>query len=307
MNNIEQIREHFGARLQENVRLATVTTSRVGGAVPCFAVCSSAAELAADVQFLWKIDVPVKVLGSGSNVLVGDGGMDAVILQNKAKKVIFETRENRPVVYAESGATLITVVREAAQKGFDGLVWASTIPGTVGGAVYGNAGAHGGDMSKSLVMAEILHRDKGILSMNAEQMEYSYRSSILKRSPGSAVILSAVLAVTPGSPEDIKAAIKVNAEKRRLSQPTGSCFGSTFKNPVGDHAGRLIEAAGLKGTRIGGVEVSQQHANFLLNDGSGNADDYRRLIELVRQTVLEKFGVKLELEIEMIGKWQDQQ
>ena len=167
-----------------------------------------------------------------------------VILQNKAKKVIFESRNDQSVVKAESGATLITIVREAAQKGFNGLVWASTIPGTLGGAVYGNAGAHDGEISKSLVMAEILHREKGLLSMNAEQMEYSYRSSVLKRSPGSAVILSAVLSVHPGNPEDIKAAIQVNVDKRRLSQPTGPCFGSTFKNPVGDYAGRLIEAAG---------------------------------------------------------------
>jgi UDP-N-acetylmuramate dehydrogenase len=118
-------------------------------------------------------------------VLVGDGGMDAVILQNKAIESHFETREVSRYVYSESGATFNhgSPVK-LAQKGFDGLVWASTNPLYDGGAVYGNAGAHGGDMSKSLVMAEILHREKGLLSMNAEQMEYSYRSSILKRSPG---------------------------------------------------------------------------------------------------------------------------
>jgi UDP-N-acetylmuramate dehydrogenase len=305
MENLELLRQHFGARLQENTRMAGLTTSRVGGPAAAVVSCSSAAELAADVQFLWQHDIPMQVLGSGSNILVSDQGVDRVILQNKAKKVVFETREGQPVVNAESGATLITIVREAAQKGFDGLVWASTIPGTLGGAVYGNAGAHGSDMNHSLVMAENLHRDKGMLSMNAEQMQYAYRSSILKRSPGSAVVLSAVLALQPGDPEAIKAAIQANVDKRRCSQPTGACFGSTFKNPVGDSAGRLIEAAGLKGTRIGGVEISTLHANFMLNDGTGCAQDYRNLVLLAQKAVFEKFGVKLELEIELIGKWQE--
>ena len=302
--NIELLRQYFGSRLQENIRMAGITTARVGGNAPCVVVCSSAAELAADVQYLWQNDIPLQVLGSGSNLLVSDQGVDVVILHNKAKKFVFENLEGQPVVNAESGATLITIVREAAQKGFDGLVWASTIPGTLGGAVYGNAGAHGSDMNHSLVMAEILHREKGMLSMSAEQMQYAYRSSILKRSPGSAVILSAVLALQPGDPDEIKAAIQVNADKRRCTQPSGSCFGSTFKNPAGDSAGRLIEAAGLKGTRIGGVEISTLHANFMINDGTGCAEDYRRLVLLAQQTVFEKFGVKLELEIEMIGKWQ---
>jgi len=302
--NIELLRQYFGSRLQENVRMAGITTARVGGNAPCLVVCSSAAELAADVQYLWQNDIPLQVLGSGSNLLVSDQGVDVVILHNKAKKFVFENLEGQPVVNAESGATLVTIVREAAQKGFDGLVWASTIPGTLGGAVYGNAGAHGSDMNHSLVMAEILHREKGMLSMSAEQMQYAYRSSILKRSPGSAVILSAVLALKPGDPDEIKAAIQVNADKRRCTQPSGSCFGSTFKNPAGDSAGRLIEAAGLKGTRIGGVEISTLHANFMINDGTGCAEDYRGLVLLAQQTVFEKFGIKLELEIEMIGKWQ---
>lgn len=307
LNKIDLIKQHFGTRLQENVRLSNHTTARVGGEARCFVVVNSADELAADVQFLWENDIPMQVLGSGANLLVSDLGIDAVILQNKAKTIIFQSQAGQPVVYAESGTTLITLARAAVLKGFDGLVWASTIPGTLGGAVYGNAGAHGSDMSKSLVMAEILHREKGRLSLTAEQMEYSYRSSVLKRSPGSAVILSAKLAIRQGNPAEIKAAVQANMDKRRLSQPTGACFGSTFKNPEGNSAGRLIETAGLKGFKIGGVEISPIHANFMLNDGSGTAEDYRRMIQLVKETVFEKFGVKLELEIEMIGKWQEQQ
>jgi len=305
MINVDQLRQHFGARLQENVRMSNHTTSRVGGMARGFVVSNSEDELAADVQYLWENDFPMQVLGSGANLLVSDQGIDAVILQNKANTVIFQTHAGQPVVYAESGATLITVVRKAAEKGLDGLVWASTIPGTLGGAVYGNAGAHGSEMSQSLLMAEILHREKGRLSFSAEQMEYSYRSSVLNRSPGSAVILSAKLMLRKGSPDQIKAAIQVNAEKRRISQPTGPCIGSMFKNPEGDKAGRLIEAAGLKGFKIGGVEISPKHANFMMNDGTGTAEDYHHLIQIAQNTVLEKFGVKLELEIEKIGKWQE--
>ena len=302
---IEKLEQYFGSRLQRNIKLSAYTTSRVGGEAGCFIVSNSAEELAADVHFLWDNDIPMQVLGSGANVLVSDQGIDKVILLNKAKAFSFETLGDQFLVNVESGATLSVVAREAAQRGFDGLVWASTVPGTVGGAVYGNAGAHGGDMSRSLIMAEILHREKGRLSLNAEQMEYAYRSSVIKRSPGMAVILSAKLALRPGNPDEIKAVVQANIEKRRLSQPSGACFGSTFKNPAGDSAGRLIEAAGLKGTRIGGVQISPVHANFLINDGTGTAEDYRRLVLLVKQTVFDKFGVKLELEIEMIGKWQD--
>jgi len=307
LNKLDQLQQHFGSRLQENVRLANHTTSRVGGLARCFVVSNTADELSADVQFLWQNDIPLQVLGSGSNVLFSDQGVDSVIIQNKTKTVIFQTHAGKPVVYAESGTTLTTLARKVADKGFDGMVWASTIPGTLGGAVYGNAGAHGSDMSKSLLMAEILHREKGRLSFNAEQMEYSYRSSVLKRSPGTAVILSAKLMLHQGNPDQIKAAIQANIEKRRLTQPSGSCIGSMFRNPEGDSAGRLIEAAGLKGFKIGGVEISPKHANFMINDGTGTAEDYRSLVQLAQNTVFEKFGVKLTLEIEMIGKWQDQQ
>lgn len=302
---IEKLQQHFGSRLQQHVRLSGHTTSRVGGEACGFIVSNSAAELESDARFLWDNDIPMQVLGSGANVLVSDQGIDVVILQNKAKSFTFETLAGQPLIDVESGATLSVVAREAAQRGFDGLVWASTVPGTVGGAVYGNAGAHGGDMSHSLIMAEILHREKGRLSFSADQMEYSYRSSVIKRSPGMAVILSAKLALRPGDPDAIKSAVQANIEKRRLSQPSGACFGSTFKNPVGDSAGRLIETSGLKGTKIGGVQISPVHANFLINDGTGTAEDYRQLIRLVQQTVLKNFGIKLELEIEMIGKWQD--
>jgi len=294
--------DHFGSRLQKDVPLANLTTAKVGGAARFFVVANSADELAADVSFLWSANFPLLVLGSGANMLISDAGLDMVVVHNKAKSIkIDET----PSLTAESGAVLATVARQAGLNGLTGLEWASTIPGTLGGAVYGNAGAHGGEMSKSLVLANILHRTKGLLSLTSEQMGYAYRSSVLKRDPGHAVILSAQLAVQKGDVAVIKAQMEENAAKRKNTQPPGASMGSTFKNPVGAHAGRLIESVGLKGTSIGGAQVSPVHANFLVNNGSATADDYRRLILLVQKTVQEQTGIKLELEIELLGNWQD--
>lgn len=294
--------DHFGSRLQKEVPLANLTTAKVGGAARFFVVANSADELAADVSYLWSANIPLLVLGTGANMLISDAGLDMVVVHNKAKAIIID---ESPSLTAESGAVLATVARQAGLNGLTGLEWASTIPGTLGGAVYGNAGAHGGEMSKSLVLANILHRTKGLLSLTSEQMAYAYRSSALKRDPGNAVILSAQLAVQKGDVAAIKAQMEENASRRKNTQPPGASMGSTFKNPPGDHAGRLIESAGLKGTSIGGVQVSPVHANFLVNDGSATADDYRRLILLVQKTVQERTGIKLELEIELLGNWQD--
>lgn len=300
--NDQVLIDHFCSRLQQDVPLANLTTARVGGKARYFLVAQSAAELADDVSFLWSENIPLFILGNGSNLLISDSGLDAVVIHNKAKAIVVD---DSPSITAESGANLGTIARQAAIHNLTGLEWASTIPGSLGGAVYGNAGAHGGDMSKSLVLANILHRQKGQLSLTGEQMAYGYRSSALKRDPGSAVILSAQLKVTKADAASIKAQMDENSAKRRNSQPPGASMGSMFKNPQGDYAGRLIESAGLKGASIGGVQVSPVHANFMVNNGSATAEDIRRLILLVQKTVQEKTGVHLDLEIELLGKWQD--
>jgi hypothetical protein len=168
---------------------------------------------------------------------------------------------------------------------------------------HDNAGAFGSNTHASLVLVEILHRTKGYLSLTSEEMGYAYRSSALKRQPGEAVILRAFFVVKPGDPALIESTMREFSEHRRASQPTGPSTGSTFKNPPGDFAGRLIEAAGLKGTRIGGVAISELHGNFFINDGTATAQDYYDLIQLVKKTVFEQFSVSLETEIEIIGDW----
>lgn len=299
--------ERFDNRLRKDVPLANLTTAKVGGSARYFISAESAAQLAADVGYLWSENIPFLVLGSGSNILVSDAGIEAVVIHNKAKLIHFDENSATPSLYAESGAILITAARQAAMRGLTGLEWATTIPGTVGGAVYGNAGAHGASMQQNLLLADILHRTKGYLSLNTEQMGYSYRSSALKREPGGAIILSARLVVEKGDTERIKTLLNEFAARRKQTQPPGPSMGSTFKNPAGDSAGRIIDSLGLKGTRVGGVQVSPMHANFFINDGSATARDYRDLILLVQGIVEEKTGTRLELEIEMIGDWKEQE
>lgn len=300
-----KLQNHFGDRLQVNVPLARYTTARVGGPVRWFAASATADQLAADARLLCDLAVPFRVLGNGSNILVSDRGWQGMILYNQAKAITFDLNPAQPILKAETGASLSAVVRAATEQALSGFEWAAGIPGTVGGAVYGNAGARGEGTAQILALAEILHREKGMLSLTSAQMGYQYRLSDLKRTPGQAVILTASFNLQPSTATLVKQKVDEFNLKRRNSQPAGASMGSTFKNPVNDFAGRLIEAAGLKGTKVGGVVVSPVHSNFLINDGSASAEDYHQLISLVRKTVQEKFSVDLDLEIELLGEWQD--
>jgi len=302
--NHNLVLSHFQDRLQTNVSLSSHTTSRVGGMAEYFVEESELNIFQSDIQWCWQNGIPFMILGGGANILVSSNGIDKIVLHNRCSKMEIIDSGDELAVHAESGAAFTAVSRFAAQNALAGLEWACALPGSLGGAAYGNAGAFGSDMSKTLKKAYILQRGSGFQALSAEEMGYSYRSSVLKRDPGNAVILAADLKVQGGNAVEINAIIDSNIAKRKASQPGGASTGSTFKNPVGDHAGRLIEAAGLKGTRIGGVQVSPMHANFLVNDGTGKAEDYYQLIQLIRKSVAEKFGVNLELEIELIGNWQ---
>ncbi|MEJ5202798.1 MAG: UDP-N-acetylmuramate dehydrogenase, partial [Anaerolineales bacterium] len=263
-----KLRAIFGERLQENVRLANYTTARVGGVADGLLVANSSAELVEIGRSLWELSVPFRILGSGSNVLVSDAGFRGVVVLNHARAVKIDARQIPPTVWAESGASLSGIARQAALRCLSGLEWAATIPGTVGGAVYGNAGAHGADMQTSLLMAEILHPQNGIEMWTCERLGYEYRSSVIKRERLPLIILSVTLRLSPGDRDEIRTRMQEYVAKRRRTQPPGASMGSMFKNPPGDFAGRLIEAAGLKGTRIGGAKISPIHANFFINDGN---------------------------------------
>ncbi len=312
---LQSLRNAFGRRLQENVSLKRYTAARIGGKADVLIRVETPVELAEVAKYCWDQAIPFVILGSGSNVLVSDAGVRQVVVLNRAKKVTFETQSRSFKALVESGANLGAMARQAAAKGLSGLEWAAGIPGTVGGAIYGNAGAHGSDMASNLLMANILHlclsnndHQQEILQeeWSAEQFEYSYRSSKIKRQPGQVVVLSASLKLSQSTPEAVKAKMEEYSAMRHSSQPSGASLGSIFKNPAGDFAGRLIEAAGLKGKKLGKVEVSQKHANFFINQDNATASDYADLIRLVQEEVREKFGISLELEIELLGDWTDQ-
>lgn len=300
---LQQLRNKFGSRLQVNTPLAGFTSVRIGGPADALLIASSVSELEEYVSFLWELKVPYLLLGGGSNVLVSDQGVRSVVLVNHANEIRIAAQSEPPTAWAESGASLASLARKAAETGFSGLEWASPIPGSVGGAVYGNAGAHGGEICKCLILAEILHPVDGKLSWNCDQMAFSYRSSRLKDSHTGAIILSAQFKLEKSTSEDVFAKMKDFSNRRRNLQPTGLSIGSIFRNPAGDKAGRLIEAAGLKGKRIGGAVISPVHANFILNDQNATAGEYIELIKLARSEVKTKFGITLQPEFELVGEW----
>jgi UDP-N-acetylmuramate dehydrogenase len=298
---IDLLYAKLGDKVKENVSLAPYTSARIGGPADVLVTAESADELARIIKLLWKLDLDYVMLGGGSNVLVSDKGVRGVVVLNRAKAVRFHNGDE-PSVTAESGVIFSNLSNRCASKGYSGLEWAATVPGTIGGAVYGNAGAFGGDMAGSLTWAELL-TENGREKFTAEQMGYGYRTSILKRAESDAIVLSAELRLTNSTKEEVTVKMEQFGAHRKTTQPPGASMGSMFKNPNGDYAGRLIEESGLKGTRIGNAEISPLHGNFFVNHDNTKASDIFALIQLVQKTVKEKQGVDLELEIELVGEW----
>ncbi len=295
------LRELFGEQVLEHVSLAPYTSARIGGSADALVTVRNVDELAGAVQTCWQHALPFTLLGSGSNVLVSDTGVRGIVILNRAKAVDFRFGM-QPTLRAEAGTVFSNLAHRAAAKGLTGLEWAIAVPGTVGGAVYGNAGAFGGDTAHSLIQAEILS-ESGRAWWPVEKLEYGYRTSVLKRAHGNVVVLTAEFTLQNGDPVEIQSVAEGFTERRKATQPPGASMGSMFKNPPGDFAGRLIEAAGLKGSRIGNAEISPVHGNFFVNVSETKSADIKKLIDLAQKTVFEKFGVRLELEVELVGEW----
>jgi len=299
---IDTLYAKLGDKVKENVSLAPYTSARIGGPADILVTAESDDELARIVKLLRKQEMDYLMLGGGSNVLVSDKGVRGVVVLNRAKGIRFHNG-GEPSVTVESGVVFSNLANRCASKGYAGLEWAATVPGTVGGAVYGNAGAFGGDVAGNLIWAELLLPQNGREKFTVEQMGYGYRTSVLKRGEVKAVVLSAGLRLENSTKEEATVKIEQFSAHRKATQPPGASMGSMFKNPNGDYAGKLIEAAGLKGARIGSAEISPLHGNFFINHGATRAEDIRALIELAQKTVKEKQGVELELEIEFVGEW----
>ncbi|HKJ38529.1 MAG TPA: UDP-N-acetylmuramate dehydrogenase, partial [Anaerolineales bacterium] len=277
---IDVLYAKLGDKVKENVPLAPYTSARIGGPADIFLMADTSAELARIVKLMWKHEISFTMLGGGSNVLVSDKGARGVVILNRAKGVKFVTGD-QPSVKAESGVVFSNLANRCASKGLAGLEWAAAVPGTVGGAVYGNAGAFGGDVSSDLISAELLTME-GRETFTVEQFGYAYRTSVLKRGELNAMVLSAEFALKNSTKEDVTVKIQQFSAHRKTTQPPGASMGSMFKNPEGNYAGKLIEAAGLKGTRIGNAEISPLHGNFFVNHENTKAEDIRALIELVQ-------------------------
>lgn len=295
----------YAARLLRHEPLARYTAARLGGPADWLYVArESNDELAAVIMAAWAQAVPVRVLGGGANVLVSDKGVRGLVVINDVTEITFGEWHDGRNVAASGGAGLTVLARKCQAHGLSGLEWAVSVPGTVGGAVVNNAGAHGGDIAANLVEAVVLDADKGAQMWALTDLGYGYRASRLKARPDRRfVVLLAMFALRPANPADILARMDEFIAYRKQTQPPGASLGSIFKNPPGDYAGRLIEAAGLKGFRFGGAQVSPVHANFFINTGGATASDYDALIRHVQAVVHRKSGVALELEIERIGNW----
>jgi UDP-N-acetylmuramate dehydrogenase len=302
-STLSDLRSTFGDHMQENVPLSSYTAARIGGPADVMVFVHSADELETAADMLWKLEIPFILLGGGSNVLVSDKGVRGVVILNRARQVKFDTQVEPPTVHAESGVTPNDIAQRAARLGLTGFEWAASLPGSLGGALFGNAGAFDGDIAGNLISLELIHRQNGRQVWPVEKMGYGYRTSVLKRDHPPVVILSAKLALSHGDQQTIRAKMEQFSEQRHKTQPQGASMGSMFKNPAGDKAGRLIEAAGLKGTRMGSAEISIHHANYFINHGQTRAEDMNALIDLAKNTVAEKFGIMLELEVELIGEW----
>lgn len=296
-----------------NEPLARHTALRVGGPADLLAVARSLNDLQQSVSLAWELGVPCRVLGAGSNVLVSDSGVQGLVVLNRARTISFRSQQglagqsSSPTVEADGGASLSTVARRCIMRGLAGLEWAATIPGTVGGAVVGNAGAWGGDIASALLRAQILEVSGEVAEWPVDRLQYGYRSSILKKQSSAGerwpVVLRAEFVLRPGDRDALEARVSEMTAQRKASQPAGASCGSVFRNPPGDYAGRLIESAGLKGASQGAAEISPVHANFIVNHGGARATDVRFLIDLARQRVRERFGKELCLEIQLIGRW----
>jgi len=311
MPDRQNLRTAFGGVLKESEPLSRYTSSRIGGPAELLAIAESADQLAEMVRTAWRFGVKTFVMGSGSNILVSDAGIRGLVIVNRAQGLEFREAGDLMTLRAESGALFATLGRQCVQRGWAGLEWAVGIPGTVGGAIYGNAGAHGGETGRHLRMAEILQPDGMVRTWTRDDLAFGYRSSALKRHGAdqtngrvpTSIILAAEFAATRADPQVLQLRADELLARRKRTQPPGASMGSVFKNPPGDHAGRLLEAAGLKNTGIGNAEISGHHANFIINLGNARASDVFALIHLAHEAVKEKFGIDLELEVELVGEW----
>ena len=290
----------MGIPCWESVSMAKYTTMQVGGIAPVVAYVRNVEELITAIREAKNNGVKYTVIGNGSNVVFSDNGFDGlVVVTTEMKKISVEGNQ----IKADCGASLTRLALEAQRASLSGLEFAYGIPGTVGGGVFMNAGAFGGSLS-DVVVSSICYdaKNDSIRKIDREEHEFRYRESIYTQNPNY-IILAVLLELKSGKIEDIVEKMNENIRARKEKQPLEyPSAGSAFKRPVGFYAGELIEKCGLKGYRIGGAEVSEKHAGFIINRGGATAEDVMRLVEHVKTTVFLEYSIVLECEIKYIGE-----
>jgi UDP-N-acetylmuramate dehydrogenase len=300
------IQRRIGVKTSRDEPLARFTTMRVGGPADLFAVAHNLFELRGLVRYARARSIPLFLLGRGSDLVIADAGIRGLTVQVRAEA----TRVDGERFHADAGVPMARAATESQKAGLGGLEYGLAIPGTVGGAVWANAGAHDADTASVLESATVVLADGAEAELPVTELGYAYRHSRFKAAAAAApgdpgeIVLSATFALHRADPTLIKARLDEIRRWRQAHQPLGlPSAGSVFRNPPGDSAGRLIDEAGLKGLRIGGAVVSEKHANFIVNDQRGTASDVRRLAERVRDEIRRRHGVELAFEIEFAGDW----
>lgn len=286
--------------VKENEPLANHTTMKIGGPADLFIEPSSIESIKRTMELINEHHVKWTAIGRGSNLLVSDKGIEGAVIKLGPSMAGMEI--NGDMVKVGSGYSLVSLSTQLSRKGMSGLEFASGIPGSVGGAVYMNAGAHGSDISKILIKAHVLFADGTIEWLTNEEMKFSYRTSVLQNQrPG--IVIEAVFQLQAGDKDSIFAEMQKNKVYRKETQPWNSpCAGSIFRNPLPNYAGKLIEGAGLKGYSIGGAKVSEMHGNFIVNTGNAKATDVIALIQHIKDKIRQLYQVNIETEVEIIGR-----
>jgi UDP-N-acetylmuramate dehydrogenase len=290
--------ENIG-QILPNEPLGPYTTWKIGGPADFLLIPNTKEQLVHAVRILHEHGVPWFKLGKGSNVLVTDKGYRGIVI--KLGEALETIRFEDHTVHAGAAYGMIKLAVMSGKQGLTGLEFAGGIPGTVGGAIYMNAGAHGSDMSSVLKSAEVLLNTGELVTLNVDQFDFSYRHSILHDL--EAIVTEAVFELAHGDRKEIAAAMATFKDRRLRTQPLQfACAGSVFRNPAGNYAAKLIEEAGLKGYVIGGAEVSTQHANFIINSGHASAQDVLTLMAHIQACVNEQFGMQLIPEVMVVGE-----
>ena len=299
MTELVRVAKSLNIELLENENMSRHTSFKIGGAADIYLCPQSADELKTVLSVARAENIPLTIIGNGSNLLVSDDGINGAVISTIKCNKIKMLDEN--TIYADAGASLTAVCLAAKDAGLTGLEFAYGIPGSIGGALFMNAGAYGGEMKDITESAESITLDGELISRKAEDMNLGYRQSIYREN--GEIITSVTLRPKKGDKKEILDRMNELMNKRKTSQPLNyPSAGSTFKRPVGGFAAALIDECGLKGTNVGGAEVSKKHAGFIINKGNATASDVLILIEKIKETVFSKKKIMLEPEVIFIGE-----